>query len=365
MIEARRTGIIGGALLCAVWMLGAETAQPSALLNSRDTVALFRRALELMEAATVATPELSRAGAPVIENARQALINLQKSPSDLRATYSFITNLRAYMALADAVPKPFPFPEEARRQLGELRDTINRAESHFRALLDLKESQLRSADRDNLQRYAEANLKLPAVSPAKPRVVFLGDSITDLWRLDEYFPDRDFVNRAISGQISDEMLGRMKADVIDLKPATVVILAGTNDLARGIPLTVIENNYAMLFDLAAYNKIKVVFASVLPVSDYHKDADPAYERTTLRPPVFIRALNEWLQSFCSQNACIYLDYYSALADNNGFLKPDLSDDGLHPNSKGYRVMAPLLLAAVDKALPPVQQKPKRRRLFGR
>jgi lysophospholipase L1-like esterase len=189
--------------------------------------------------------------------------------------------------------------------------------------------------------------------------VFLGDSITDLWRLNEYFPDRDFVNRGISGQITSQMLARMKTDVTDLRPAAVVILAGTNDLARGIALTAIEDDYVMLADLAAAARVKVIFASLLPVSDAHKDADPSYERTPSHPPVFIRALNDWLKSFCAQRGFVYLDYYPALTDNQGQFGADLSDDGLHPNAMGYRLMAPLLLAAVNKAVTPPAAAPER------
>jgi lysophospholipase L1-like esterase len=258
-------------------------------------------------------------------------------------------NVRAYLELADAIPKPYPFPEAARQQLAEVRETSARLDAHFRALLDSKDTQLVAPDIDDLGRYADANRKLLPAQPGKLRVVFLGDSITDLWRLNEYFPDRDFVNRGISGQMASQMLGRMKADVIDLHPAAVVILAGTNDLAREIPLTAIEDDYLMLADLAGVAKIKVIFASVLPVSDVHKDVDPSYERTPSHPPLFIRALNDWLKALCTQRGYVYLDYYSALIDNTGQLDADLSDDGLHPNPKGYRVMAPLLTAAVNKA----------------
>jgi hypothetical protein len=131
-------------------------------------------------------------------------------------------NLRVYLGLADAVPKPFPFPEAARQQFAELRDDSTRLDSHFRALLDLKDTQLRSPDPDNLQRYAEANRKLAAPNAANARVVFLGDSITDFWRINEYFPDRDFLNRGISGQTTGQLLGRMKADVLDVRPHAVI-----------------------------------------------------------------------------------------------------------------------------------------------
>jgi len=221
-------------------------------------------------------------------------------------------------------------------------------ESHFWALLDLKEAQLRNPDRDDLTRYAEANGRLGPPSPERPRVVFLGDSITDGWRLNEYYGgDRDFVNRGISGQITGEMLGRMKADVIDLKPRLVLVLAGTNDLARGVALSTIENNLSMIADLAETHHVQPVFASVLPVSDYHQDVNRQYLRSLQRPPAKILELNGWLKGFCEQRHFRYLDYYSAMVDKAGFMQTDLADDGLHPNAKGYRIMAPIALAAID------------------
>ena len=338
---------------------------PQALMTAKDVNELCQRSMQLMEAGGVAVPDLQRASAPIIESVKQACIQIQARPGFGQSTYALMMDLRAYLSLADAVPKPFPFPETARRQFAELRDDSTRLDSHFRALLASKDAQLRTSDRDNLKRFDEANRKLPPMDPNKPRVVFFGDSITDLWRLNEYFPDRDFVNRGISGQITGEMLGRMKADVIDLHPEAVVILAGTNDLGRSIPLTVIENNYIMIADLATLYKIKVIFASVLPVSDYHKNDNPSYERTRERPPLFINALNDWIGKLCSQRGYTYLDYYSALVDPSGHLKEDLSDDGLHPNSKGYRIMAPLALEAVQKTLrpraAPVPSKPVSRR----
>jgi len=340
-------------------------AQVSAQLSTNDANQLCQRTLQLMDAGGIAIPDLLRAAAPVVENVRGACSQLQLRANAGEPTYSLLMNLRAYLALADAVPKPFPFPEAARLQFTELRDDTTRLEAHFRAVLDQKDTQLRSSDRDNVNRYAEANRKLPPPQAGKPRVVFFGDSITDFWRLNEYFPDRDFINRGISAQITGEMLGRMKADVLDLQPAAVLILAGTNDLARNVPLVTIENNYAMIETLASAHNIKVIFASVLPVSDYHKDRNPAFEMTKVRPPVYIKALNDWLQNFCTQRGCTFLNYYQPLVDEQGQLGTDLADDGLHPNAKGYRVMAPLALAAIDKTLgvkpPLISAQPKKRR----
>ncbi len=157
-----------------------------------------------------------------------------------------------------------------------------RLDAHFRALIAVKEAAIVAPDRDNLDRYTDANRKVQPPNPKNPRVVFMGDSITDIWRLNEYFPDRDFINRGISGQVTSQMLARFKADVLDLRPDAVLILGGTNDLARNVPLIAIENNYQMMSDLANFYKVKVIFASVLPVSDYHKDSNPANERTVLR-----------------------------------------------------------------------------------
>ncbi|MEO8027611.1 MAG: GDSL-type esterase/lipase family protein [Bryobacteraceae bacterium] len=326
------------------------TAPPNPLLPGGQLTALCDRMAQLMDSAAAATPELLRAGAPVRENFRQALGNLKTSTGNAPFVYSVLTNSRAFLALADVVPKPFPYPEEARRQLAELRDAQVRLEAHFRALVDQKESLLRGSDRDNLARYSEANQKLPDAQSGTLRIVFLGDSITDGWRLNEYFPERDFINRGISGQITGEMLGRTRADVIDLRPAAVVILAGTNDLARKVPLITIENNYAMIADLCKLYGIKVFFTSVLPVSDYHKAENPSYERTLGRPPVFIRALNDWLKDFCVRRGFTYVDYYSQMVDQNGQLKRELADDGLHPNAAGYRIMAPIILNALNPIL---------------
>lgn len=362
-IGKQETGVRILLLLMGAAGMWAQT--PDALLPAKDVNQLCKRSVELMEAGGVVMPDLQRAAAPIVENVRQACILLQDRAGSGQATYQFMMNLRAYLSLADAIPKPFPFPDASKQQFTELRDNSTRLDSHFRALLDAKDAQLRSPDRDDLQRYGDANTKLPPPSATKPRVVFLGDSITDSWRLNEYYTDSDFLNRGISGQITGQMLGRMKADVIDLHPTAVLILAGTNDLARQIPLTAIENNYLMMADLATLYKIKVIFASVTPVSDYHKNVNPAYEMTKDRPPVFIAALNDWLQKLCEQRGYAYVNYFAAMVDGSGQMQQDLSDDGLHPNSKGYRVMAPLALQGIEKALgkpaAPAPSKPSRRR----
>lgn len=335
--------------LCAI------SLQAQDLLSNRDAVALCERVVQLMESTSVAAPGLAQAGAPVLENARQGLANLRAMQGDSALVYDFLTNTRAYLAVSDLVPKPFPFPEEGRRQFAELREAAQRLDVHFRALLEQKERAIRHPDRDSLARYAEANEKLPPPSPTEPRIVFLGDSITDGWRLNEYFPGRDFVNRGIGGQITSQMLARMLADVVERQPKAVLVLGGTNDLARGVPLRTIQNNLTMIADLAEHHKIAPIFASILPVSDYHRKV------TDRRNPAQIRELNAWLKSFCARRNFRYVDYFSALVDQAGFLGKELSGDGLHPNAAGYRRMAPVALQVIDEVIQAQAPKSKRKR----
>jgi lysophospholipase L1-like esterase len=343
--------ILSLALVLAALAVPAVYSQPSPLLPAKAESELFQRSLQLIESTSAAVPGLAHAAAPVLENARQAVLNLENgTPGNATLIYEVLINVRAYLSLADSLPKPYPFPDEAHKQFEELRDAAGRMEAHFRATIDRNQRQLRSPDRDNLRRYADADAKLAKPLPDQKRIVFLGDSITDGWRLNEYFPGRDFVNRGISGQITGEMLGRMKADVIDIKPAAMLVLAGTNDIARGIPLATIENNLTMIADLADAYRIKPIFASVLPISDYHKDVNPRYEMSKLRPPSAIIELNRWLEAFCKQRRYAYVDYFSQMVDPAGYLKADLAADGLHPNSEGYRVMGPLAVAAIDRTI---------------
>ena len=331
----------------AIWLASAALAQTGASLSNAEAAKLLERTEQLMESTATAVPGLPQAGAPSFESAKQALTNLKITPGNSAHTYAFLSSVRTYLAVADSVAKPLPFPEAADRQFAELRGNADRLEAYFRSLLTAKETQLRSPDRDNLRRYREANERLSAPAPGKRRVIFFGDSITDGWRLNEYFENRDFVNRGISGQVTGEMLGRMLADVIANKPAAMILLAGTNDIARGTPLTTIEGNLTMIADLCEFHRIKPLFASVLPVSDYHKDVNPRFEMTKVRPPSQISELNRWLREFCQRRHFTYVDYYQALVDNNGYLGADLADDGLHPNAKGYRLMAPVALQAID------------------
>ena len=346
--------------------LQAQTP-PSALMTNANVVNLCGRLGELMESGGVAVPELLRAASPLIERTRQTCVQLQLRPGRLEPAFALVNSLKAYLALAEAVPKPFPFPEAAQKQFLEMRESADRLDIHFRALLVNTDRQVLSPDPANLARYAEANRRAGNPAAGKPRVVFFGDSILDFWRLNEYFPESDYLNRGIAGQTSGQLLQRMKADVIDLHPEAVLLLIGTNDLARAIPVAAIEANYQALADLAAANKIKVIFSSVLPVSDHHKAENITFERTPSHPSPYIKALNDWLKDFCSKRGYAFVDSFPELVDESAQFKAELSDDGLHPNAKGYRIMAPLASAGIVKTVTVVaeQVKPKKKGLFGK
>ena len=205
-------------------------------------------------------------------------------------------------------------------------------------------------DFGELKRYREADAALAPPAAKANRVVFLGDSITDYWKLGDYFPGKPYINRGIDGQTTPQMLVRFRQDVIDLHPDVLVVLAGTNDIA-GVTGPArneqIEANYASMAELARVHHIRVVFASLLPAHNYTPEAKESF---ALRPRERILALNAWLKDYSAKNDLVYLDYFSALIDDHGMLRRDLSDDGLHPNAAGYKIMAPLADKAIGKAL---------------
>jgi lysophospholipase L1-like esterase len=206
------------------------------------------------------------------------------------------------------------------------------------------------ADWPQLGRYRAENAALAPAGAGEQRVVFFGDSITDGWgrRADtgDFFPGKPYVNRGISGQTTPQMVVRFRQDVINLRPAAVVILAGTNDVAGNTgPMTpeMTEDNFRSMIDLAKANGIRVIVASITPAADFPW-------RKGLAPGPKIKALNNWLQGYCVNHSVTYLDYYTALVGEDGGMKEGTSFDGVHPNAKGYAIMAPLAQAAIDKTL---------------
>jgi lysophospholipase L1-like esterase len=218
------------------------------------------------------------------------------------------------------------------------------------ALRGVAANDARLRDWPGLARYREANRTVGPVD-----VVFMGDSITDVWpqeRFGPFFPGRRYVGRGISAQTTPQMLIRMRSDVLSLRPKVVVILAGTNDIAGNTgPMTdeAIQGNLTSMSDLAAAAGVKVVLSSILPTSNYH--AGPSgMPQTTIRPLARVRAINDWMRRFAADRGHVYLDYFAAMLDAAGMMRAELTNDDLHPNAAGYAIMAPLAEAAIKRAL---------------
>jgi lysophospholipase L1-like esterase len=207
---------------------------------------------------------------------------------------------------------------------------------------------LQAQDWANLKRYADDNQKLSSPVSNEKRVVFMGNSITQGWvKMDpDFFNNKPYIGRGISGQTTPQMVLRFRQDVIDLKPAVVVILAGTNDIAGNTgPMTLEQTlgNIISMAELAKANNIKVILSSVLPAFDYPW-------KPGLEPAEKIYKLNQMIKEYAEKSGCIYLDYFSAMADERKGLKAGLGDDGVHPNLAGYKIMEPLAEEAIAKAL---------------
>lgn len=215
-------------------------------------------------------------------------------------------------------------------------------------ILGLSLQPLHAQDWAGLQHFKEANAQLAPPSDSEDRVVFMGNSITIGWlnTVPEFFEGKPYINRGISGQTTPQMLLRFRQDVIALKPKVVVILAGTNDIAGNTgPATqdMILDNLTSMAELARANGIAVVLSSVLPARDYPW-------RPGLNPDKKIPALNAAIKELASSRNMVYLDYFSAMANAQNGLDPDLAEDGVHPTRKGYELMAPLAEEAIQKAL---------------
>ena len=200
----------------------------------------------------------------------------------------------------------------------------------------------------NLHRYREANGQLAAPAANEKRVVFMGNSITEGWArfFADEFPGKPYVGRGISGQTTPQMLVRFRQDVVALKPAVVVILAGTNDIAGNTgpsTLEMIEDNLASMTEVAQANHIRVVLCSVLPVFDYPW-------RPGLEPAQKIVALNAWIKAYAARVGATYVDFHSAMADERHGMKADLARDGVHPTEAGYKLMTPLVERGIADAL---------------
>jgi lysophospholipase L1-like esterase len=211
-------------------------------------------------------------------------------------------------------------------------------------------SEAQAQDWAALGHFAKANEQLGLPAAEENRVVFMGNSITIGWleHYPEFFENKPYINRGIGGQTTPQMLLRFRRDVVALKPKAVVLLAGTNDIAGNTgPSTIgmIMDNIKGMIEIARANNIKVVLASVLPAADY--PWKPGCD-----PHLKIPELNSLLLEYSKENNLVYLDYYSAMKNDKNEMKEELAYDGVHPNHKGYQIMAPLTEAAIKKVLTP-------------
>lgn len=202
-------------------------------------------------------------------------------------------------------------------------------------------------DWPNLCRYRAANQALATQPIQRPRVVFMGDSITEGWiNMRPGFFKTGSISRGISGQTTPQMLVRFHADVIALHPDAVHIMAGTNDIAGNTgPSTVrdVENNIMAMTEIAKANGVRVILASVPPTIQFRW-------KPNLTPAPLVCELNEWLRAYAARSGAVYADYYAVLATPDGALKPDLTYDGVHPTAAGYVTMEPIAQAAIKAAL---------------
>ena len=203
-------------------------------------------------------------------------------------------------------------------------------------------------DWPNLKKFAMENQKLTPPAKGERRVVFMGNSITQVWKDSDttFFKNKLYINRGISGQVTEQMLLRFQQDVIDLKPAVVVILAGINDIAENNgPITTdkIFDNIVSMVKHANKNNIRVVISSVLPANNFPW-------RPNIKPADKVIELNSMLEAYCKANKIVYCDYYSKMVNSEKGLDKTLAYDGVHPTLAGYKIMEPIVEEAITKAL---------------
>lgn len=210
------------------------------------------------------------------------------------------------------------------------------------------QAQTQNPDWPNLKRYQAENKSLSTLPIPKNRIVFMGNSITQGWKETHpgFFSSNPYLCRGIGGQTTPQMLVRFRQDVISLQPKAVVILAGTNDIAGNTgpsTLEMIMDNIASMAELAAMNGIHPILCSVLPVYDYPW-------RKGKEPNIKIPQLNGMIKEYAQKKGFVYVDYFSAMADDKNGMIADYTNDGVHCTSAGYDVMEKMIVPIINKTV---------------
>ena len=191
-----------------------------------------------------------------------------------------------------------------------------------------------------LEKYALENQQLLKQVNDGNRIVFIGDSITEFWKQKDsiFFNQNNYINRGISSQTSVHVLERFDNDVISLKPKSVIILVGINDIAENfgpISLEEIMVNITLMVEKSLKNNIEVLLCSILPANSF-------YWNPKIQPIEKIKQLNQMIEAYCILKQLDFVDYYTEMVDENLSLDKKYTDDGVHPNLEGYLKMKAIL-----------------------
>lgn len=220
----------------------------------------------------------------------------------------------------------------------------------FAALSVVASVNAQNRDWANLKHYAKSNAELVNAINNTPRVVFMGNSITEGWvgNHPDFFKSNGYIGRGISGQTSSQFLLRFRQDVVNLRPELVIINAGTNDVAENTGPYDEDNtfgNIVSMVEMAQANKIKVILTTVLPVASFgwnKKITDVADK---------IASLNTRIEQYAKKHKIPFVDYYTPMVIGaERALNPAYTKDGVHPTSEGYDVMEVLIQKVIKKEL---------------
>ena len=173
------------------------------------------------------------------------------------------------------------------------------------------------------------------------QTVLLGDSITDFFNWYELFYDfceksgQAVYNRGIGGDTTDRLIERLQENVLNIKPKNVVLLIGTNDIGRGLPLSMTIDNVSKIIETTknACPDVNFVLQAVYPINQGVRD------RFEKRSNEKIDLMNKEFIKISEKYNCVWLDITDKLKDETGNLKKEYTFDGLHLNISAYKIVA--------------------------